>query len=44
MKATGGRVRLAFSIPVVVLTTIGARSGERRDIPLPTSQTATMSF
>jgi deazaflavin-dependent oxidoreductase (nitroreductase family) len=34
MKATGGRVRLAFSIPVVVLTSIGARSGQRRDIPL----------
>ena len=34
MKATGGRVRLAFSIPIVVLTSIGARSGQRRDIPL----------
>jgi deazaflavin-dependent oxidoreductase (nitroreductase family) len=34
MKATGGRVRLAFSIPVVVLTSIGARSGQRRDNPL----------
>jgi deazaflavin-dependent oxidoreductase (nitroreductase family) len=34
MKATGGRVRLAFSIPIVVLTSVGARSGQRRDNPL----------
>ncbi len=34
MKATRGRVRVSFSAPVVVLTSIGARSGERREIPL----------
>jgi deazaflavin-dependent oxidoreductase (nitroreductase family) len=34
IRATGGRVRLAFSIPIVVLTSIGARSGQRRDTPL----------
>jgi deazaflavin-dependent oxidoreductase (nitroreductase family) len=34
MRATRGRVRISFSAPVVVLTSIGARSGERRDIPL----------
>jgi deazaflavin-dependent oxidoreductase (nitroreductase family) len=34
MNATGGRVRLAFSIPIVVLTSVGARSGQRRDNPL----------
>jgi deazaflavin-dependent oxidoreductase (nitroreductase family) len=34
MKVTRGRVRISFSAPVVVLTSIGARSGERRDIPL----------
>ena len=34
MKVTRGRVRISFSAPVVVLTSIGARTGERRDIPL----------
>lgn len=34
MKATGGRVRLSVGIPVVVLTSIGARSGKRRETPL----------
>jgi deazaflavin-dependent oxidoreductase (nitroreductase family) len=34
IMATGGRIRLAFSIPIVVLTSIGARSGQRRDNPL----------
>ncbi len=34
MKATRGRVRISFSAPVVVLMSIGARGGERRDIPL----------
>lgn len=34
MKATRGRVRLNLAVPIVVLTSIGARSGERRTIPL----------
>jgi deazaflavin-dependent oxidoreductase (nitroreductase family) len=35
MKATGGRVTLAVgAVPVVVLTTTGARSGQRRETPL----------
>lgn len=34
IKATRGRIRISFTAPVVVLTTIGARSGERRDSPL----------
>ncbi len=34
MRVTRGRVRISFSAPVVVLTSLGARSGERRDIPL----------
>jgi deazaflavin-dependent oxidoreductase (nitroreductase family) len=34
MKASRGRIRVSFSAPVVVLTSIGARSGERRAIPL----------
>ncbi len=35
MKATGGRVSLAAgAVPVVVLTSTGARSGERRETPL----------
>jgi uncharacterized protein len=33
LKATNGRVKLT-AIPVVVLTSIGARSGERRESPL----------
>lgn len=35
MKATGGRVTLALgAVPVVILTTTGARSGQRREKPL----------
>jgi deazaflavin-dependent oxidoreductase (nitroreductase family) len=34
MKATRGRVRIAFTSRLVVLATTGARSGERREIPL----------
>ena len=34
MKATRGRVRLNFAVPIVVLSSTGARSGERREIPL----------
>lgn len=34
MKATNGRVRLNPAVPMVVLSSTGARSGERRDIPL----------
>jgi deazaflavin-dependent oxidoreductase (nitroreductase family) len=35
MKATGGRISLAVgAVPVVVLTTTGARSGQRREKPL----------
>lgn len=34
MKATNGRVRLNPAVPMVVLSSTGARSGECRDIPL----------
>jgi deazaflavin-dependent oxidoreductase (nitroreductase family) len=34
MKATRGRVRVSFTMPIVVLTSIGARSGDRRETPL----------
>jgi deazaflavin-dependent oxidoreductase (nitroreductase family) len=34
MKATRGRVRLNIALPIVVLSSTGARSGERREIPL----------
>jgi deazaflavin-dependent oxidoreductase (nitroreductase family) len=34
MKATRGRVRLNIVMPIVVLTSIGARSGKRWDAPL----------
>ncbi len=34
MKATGGRVRLSVGIPIVVLHTVGARSGQPRETPL----------
>ena len=34
MKATGGRVRLSFSMPVLVLISTGARTGQRRESPL----------
>jgi len=33
-EGDAGRVRVSFSAPTVVLTSVGARSGERRDIPL----------
>ena len=34
IKATRGRVRIAFTSRLVVLSSTGARSGERREIPL----------
>lgn len=34
MKASRGRLKLNFAVPMVVLTTVGAKSGERRDVPL----------
>jgi deazaflavin-dependent oxidoreductase (nitroreductase family) len=34
MKATSGRLTLSPTLPVVVLTSVGARSGERREVPL----------
>ncbi len=34
MKATRGRIRLNLAVPMVVLTSTGARSGKQRDIPL----------
>ena len=34
MKATRGRIRLNVAVPIVVLTSIGARSGKRRETPL----------
>lgn len=34
MKVTRGRVRLNIAVPIVVLSSIGARSGERREVPL----------
>jgi deazaflavin-dependent oxidoreductase (nitroreductase family) len=34
MKATRGRLTLSPTLPVVVLTSVGARSGERRGVPL----------
>lgn len=34
MKASRGRIRLNLAVPIVVLTSIGARSGQRREIPL----------
>lgn len=34
MKATRGRIRISFSAPVAVLTSVGARSGERRETTL----------
>jgi len=34
MKATRGYVRLNTAVPIVVLSSTGARSGERREIPL----------
>jgi deazaflavin-dependent oxidoreductase (nitroreductase family) len=34
MRLTRGRLTLSPTLPVVVLTSIGARSGERREVPL----------
>jgi hypothetical protein len=34
MRATRGRVRISVAAPVVVLTSTGARSGNRRGTPL----------
>ena len=34
IKATRGRARLSFSIPILVLTSTGARSGKRYETPL----------
>jgi hypothetical protein len=34
MKATRGRSTLSPTLPVVVFTSVGARSGERREVPL----------
>src|ERR1700753_18484 len=34
IKATGGRLKLSPNLPMVVLTSVGARSGEHREIPL----------
>ena len=34
IKATRGRVRLNIAVPIVVLTSVGARSGKRREVPL----------
>ncbi len=34
VEASGGRLRLQPALPVVILTTTGARSGQRRDTPL----------
>ncbi len=34
MKATGGRVRISVGIPVLILTSTGARSGKQYETPL----------
>ena len=34
IKASGGRLKLNFAVPMVVLKSVGARSGERREVPL----------
>lgn len=34
MAATRGRIRLNIAVPMVVLSSIGARSGDRRETPL----------
>ncbi|MFZ0832788.1 MAG: nitroreductase family deazaflavin-dependent oxidoreductase [Mycobacterium sp.] len=34
MKASRGRLKLNPAVPMVVLTTTGAKSGERREVPL----------
>lgn len=33
-KATRGRLKLSANLPMVVLTSVGARSGEHREVPL----------
>src|ERR1700755_1492932 len=34
IQASGGRLKLNPAVPMVVLTSLGAKSGERRDVPL----------
>ena len=34
VDASGGRLKLNPAVPIVVLTTTGAKSGQRRDVPL----------
>lgn len=34
INASGGRLRLNLAVPMVVLTSLGAKSGERRETPL----------
>lgn len=34
IKASGGRLKLSSNLPMVVLTSLGARSGEHREVPL----------
>ena|SRR5713101_3781782 len=34
MRATGGRIRISFTAPTILLTHIGAKSGKRRTTPL----------
>ena len=34
IKASGGRLKLNVAVPIVVLASLGARSGERREVPL----------
>lgn len=34
IKATSGRLKLSPNLPMVVLTSLGARSGELREVPL----------
>lgn len=34
IKATRGRLKLSLNLPMVVLTSIGARTGKPRDVPL----------
>lgn len=34
LQATGGRLRINIAAPILILTSTGARSGQRRDTPL----------
>ncbi|MDA1074130.1 MAG: nitroreductase family deazaflavin-dependent oxidoreductase [Proteobacteria bacterium] len=34
MRMSGGRLRLSFVVPMVLITCTGARSGRKRDVPL----------